>query len=80
MMMRKTMSLFGMHPGYNMVLAKSEGKQLEDLSRLVETGALRPNIDRQFLFDQVPQLFAYSYSGHVRGKAVLAVDEMANEI
>lgn len=49
------------------------GRHLEAIGRLVESGALRPVIDRQFALGDIDAAIAYSKTGRARGKIVLAV-------
>jgi NADPH:quinone reductase-like Zn-dependent oxidoreductase len=46
---------------------------LERLSELVETGKVRPVIDRTYTFGEIPAAIAYLELGHARGKVVAEV-------
>ena len=41
--------------------------------RLVERGAIKPVIDREFAFEQLPEALSYLEAGRARGKVVLKV-------
>jgi NADPH:quinone reductase-like Zn-dependent oxidoreductase len=46
---------------------------LEQLSRLIEAGKVRPHIDRRYTFAEVPAAIAYLEQGHAKGKVVASV-------
>jgi NADPH:quinone reductase-like Zn-dependent oxidoreductase len=46
---------------------------LEMLSELIETGKLRPQIDRRYPFADTPKAIAYLEQGHARAKVVVAM-------
>ena len=56
-----------------MVQAHVTAKDLELLSRLIEAGKVRPQIDRRFPFAEIPAAIAYLEQGHAKGKVVAAV-------
>jgi len=43
---------------------------LEFLSKLIEAGKVRPQIDRRYPFAEIPSAIAYLEQGHARGKVV----------
>ena len=48
-------------------------KDLEHLSELIESGKVRPQIDRRYPFAEIPAAIAYLEQGHARGKVVVSV-------
>ena len=50
---------------------RPEGGQLAEIGKLVEAGALRPIIDREFEFEDTPAALERSASGRARGKVVI---------
>jgi NADPH:quinone reductase-like Zn-dependent oxidoreductase len=56
-----------------MVQAHATTRDLELLSQLIETGRVRPQIDRRYLFAELPAAIAYLEQGHARGKVVVEV-------
>jgi len=46
---------------------------LEFLSKLIEAGKVRPQIDRRYPFAEIPSAIAYLEQGHARGKVVVGV-------
>jgi len=52
-------------------ISKERGHDLEELRKLLETGAITPVVDRKFPLDDVPQAIRYLRDGHARGKIVI---------
>jgi NADPH:quinone reductase-like Zn-dependent oxidoreductase len=55
------------------VMSSERASDLEELSRLMESGALVPPVDRAFALDQAADAVRYYLSGAVHGKAVVQV-------
>jgi NADPH:quinone reductase-like Zn-dependent oxidoreductase len=55
------------------VSAEVTTRDLELLSELIETGKVRPHIDRRYAFAEIPAAIAYLEQGHARGKVVASV-------
>jgi NADPH:quinone reductase-like Zn-dependent oxidoreductase len=53
------------------VSAHATAGDLEELTRLIEAGRVRPVIDRRYRFEEIPQAIAYLEQGHTRGKVVV---------
>ncbi|MGE5416035.1 MAG: NAD(P)-dependent alcohol dehydrogenase [Acidobacteriota bacterium] len=53
---------------------KSNQKDLMFMKELLETGKVRPVIDRQYSLQEVPDAMRYLIEGHARGKVVIKVD------
>jgi len=58
---------------YCWFFTESNGDQLREIATLVDSGAIRPVIDREFAFDQLPAALTYLEAGRARGKVVLKV-------
>jgi NADPH:quinone reductase-like Zn-dependent oxidoreductase len=56
---------------YSFLFMHADGRQLGDIASLVESGAIRPVIDKVFPFDQTTEALAYVESGRTRGKVVV---------
>jgi NADPH:quinone reductase-like Zn-dependent oxidoreductase len=56
-----------------MVSAKVVAKDLELLSQLIEASKMRPEIERRYLFAEIPAAIAYLEEGHASGKVVATV-------
>jgi len=54
-------------------IAKPNRADLDVLTELVETGKLRPVIDRRYPLSEVPDALRYFIEGRVRGKIVISV-------
>ena len=55
-----------------LVQAHVTAKDLGILSELIEAGKVRPQIDRQYPFAEIPAAIAYVEQGHARGKVVVS--------
>ena len=64
------------------VKAKVTSEDLRLLAEFIETGKLRPRIDRSSPFAEVPGAIAYVEAGHARGKVIVtgAASEVSSEI
>jgi alcohol dehydrogenase len=58
---------------YCWFFTEANGDQLRDIAALVDKGAIKPVIDREFAFEQLPDALSYLEAGHARGKVVLKV-------
>lgn len=58
---------------YTFVFNRADGAQLQQITTLVESGAILPVVDKVFSFDDTVQALAYSDSGRAKGKVVLRV-------
>jgi NADPH:quinone reductase-like Zn-dependent oxidoreductase len=52
---------------------KPSGEDLDEVTKLVEAGALRPVIDRTYPLEEVPEAITYLETGRARGKVVIEV-------
>jgi NADPH:quinone reductase-like Zn-dependent oxidoreductase len=52
-------------------ISKERSRDLEELRKLVEAGAIKPVVDRTFSLDEVPKAIGYLRDGHARGKIVI---------
>src|SRR5205809_5695342 len=57
-----------------MMMADANGKDLTILAEMMQSGKLKPVIDRTYKLDQVPEAIRYVEQGHARGKVVIAVE------
>lgn len=56
---------------YSFVFMRASGKQLREIAALVDSGAIRPVVDRVFPFDQTREALAYVETGRAKGKVVV---------
>ena len=54
-------------------IAKQRAEDLEELRKLLESGAVTPVVDRAFSLDEAPDAIRYLRDGRVRGKIVVTV-------
>lgn len=52
---------------------RANGKQLSEISSLIEVGIIRPIIDKVFPFEQINEAMTYVESGRVKGKVVVKI-------
>ncbi|MCU0486785.1 MAG: zinc-binding dehydrogenase [Anaerolineales bacterium] len=58
-----------------MYLAVPNGKDLAELKEWLETGKIKPVIERTYPLREAPQAFRYLDKEHARGKVVITVAE-----
>ena len=58
---------------YCWFFTEPNGEQLREIAGLVDQGAIKPVIDREFAFEQLPAALSYLEAGRARGKVVLRV-------
>lgn len=59
--------------GYAFLFMKASGSQLVEITKLIESGAIRPVVDRVFPFEATNEAMAYVDSGRAKGKVVIKV-------
>lgn len=52
---------------------RSEGKQLSQITKLIEAGVIKPVIDKVFPFEQINEAMSYVETGRSKGKVVVKV-------
>ncbi|RSK44144.1 NADP-dependent oxidoreductase [Hymenobacter perfusus] len=58
---------------YTFLFMRADGRQLGEITRLIEAGIIRPVVDKVFPFAQTNEALAYVESGRARGKVVVQV-------
>lgn len=58
---------------FSFLFMKPSGKQLREITRLIESGAIRPVVDRVFPFESTNEAMAYVEGGRAKGKVVIRV-------
>jgi NADPH:quinone reductase-like Zn-dependent oxidoreductase len=51
----------------------AQGQQLREIASLIESGAIRPVVDKVFPFEKTGDALAYVETGRVKGKVVIRV-------
>jgi hypothetical protein len=59
----------------SMMLAEMNNKDLTILGDLMQSGKVKPVIDRTYPFSQLPEALRYLEEGHARGKVVITVGD-----
>lgn len=57
--------------GYSFLFMKASGSQLRQITALIESGAIRPVVDKVFPFGSTNDALAYVESGRAKGKVVI---------
>jgi NADPH:quinone reductase-like Zn-dependent oxidoreductase len=58
---------------FSFLFMKADGEQLGQITKLVETGVIRPVMDKVFPFEQANEAMSYVESGRAKGKVVIKV-------
>ena len=59
---------------YSFLFMKASGRQLREITRLIDSGAIRPVVDRVFPFEATNEAIAYVEKGRARGKVVVKIE------
>ncbi|QKC86225.1 NADP-dependent oxidoreductase [Mesorhizobium sp. NZP2077] len=59
--------------GYQFLFMSAQGEQLGEITSLIESGIIRPVIDRTFPFEKTNEALAYVEAGRAKGKVVIKV-------
>ena len=68
---RKKAAKLGVH--YSFLFMRADGMQLEEITKLIELGAINPVIEKVFAFEQTNEALSYVESGRAKGKVVIKV-------
>lgn len=58
---------------YTFMFVKESGEQLSEITKLIESGEIKPIIDRVFPFDDAEEAMNYSETGRAKGKIILKI-------
>jgi NADPH:quinone reductase-like Zn-dependent oxidoreductase len=58
---------------YSLLFVRASGDQLREISSLVDSGAIRPVVDKIFPFASTNEAMAYVDKGRSKGKAVVSM-------
>ena len=61
------------HVSYSFLFMRASGDQLSEISSLIDSGAIRPVVDRVFPFESTNEAMGYLEKGRVKGKVVVKV-------
>lgn len=62
-----------LHVGFDFVFMRANGKQLKEITALIEAGIIHPMIHKIFAFNEINEAMAYMEQGHVQGKIVIKI-------
>ena len=58
---------------YSFLFMRANGDQLKEITSLVDSGVLRPVMDRVFPFESTKEALAHVESGRAKGKVVIKI-------
>ena len=58
---------------FSFLFMKANGNQLREITPLIDSGVIRPIVDRVFPFDATPESMAYVETGRAKGKVVVQI-------
>ena len=58
---------------YSFLFMRASADQLREIGRLIDSGIIRPVVDRVFPFESTNEALAYLEKGHAKGKVVIKV-------
>ncbi|CAI9404531.1 Narbonolide/10-deoxymethynolide synthase PikA2, modules 3 and 4 [Pleomorphomonas sp. T1.2MG-36] len=58
---------------YSFLFMRADGRQLAEIARLIDAGAIRPVVDKVFPFAQTAEALAYVETGRTKGKVVVTL-------
>ena len=61
------------HVSYSFLFMRPSGDQLREIGSLIDSGAIRPVVDRVFPFESTKEALAYVEKGRAKGKVVVKV-------
>jgi NADPH:quinone reductase-like Zn-dependent oxidoreductase len=61
------------HVSYSFLFMRANGEQLSKIASLVESGIIRPVVDRVFPFEAAQEALTYIETGRSKGKVVVRV-------
>jgi NADPH:quinone reductase-like Zn-dependent oxidoreductase len=60
---------------FSFLFMRAQGQQLSKITSLIESGMIRPVVDKVFPFERTAEALAYVEAGRARGKVVIAVKQ-----
>ena len=68
---RKKAKVLGVR--YSFLFMRAQGQQLSEITALIESGVIRPVVDKVFPFERTGDALAYVETGRAKGKVVITV-------
>ena len=63
----------GLGVSFSFLFMRAQGEQLSQITKLIESGAIKPVIDKVFPFEQTNEAMAYVETGRAKGKVVIKI-------
>ncbi|MBI1343251.1 MAG: zinc-binding dehydrogenase [Terrimonas sp.] len=61
------------HVNFTFLFMRAQGEQLSQITKLIESGVIKPVMDKVFPFEQTNKAMAYVETGRTKGKVVIKV-------
>ena len=61
---------------YAFLFMRAQGQQLSEISSLMESGVIRPVVDKVFPFEKTTDALSYVETGRAKGKVVITVADL----
>ncbi|TKC57168.1 NADP-dependent oxidoreductase [Pedobacter hiemivivus] len=58
---------------YSFLFMRADGKQLQEISKLIKQNVIRPVVDKVFPFDRINEALGYVETGRAKGKVVVKI-------
>ena len=58
---------------YSFLFMRAEGRQLSEIASLIESGVIRPVVDKVFPFEKTGDALTYVEAGRSKGKVVIRI-------
>ena len=58
---------------YSFLFMRASGAQLDEITKLIDSGGVRPIVDKTYPFDDAPQALAHVEGGRTKGKVVITM-------
>lgn len=58
---------------FSFLFMKASGSQLQEITKIIESGAIKPVIDKVYSFEQIQSALEYVESGRAKGKVVVKI-------
>lgn len=60
---------------YEFLFMRANGRQLEEITKLIESGIIKTHLDKIYPFEQTNEALEYIQKGHAKGKVVVKIKE-----
>ena len=58
---------------YSFLFMRAQGEQLSQITKLIESGIIKPVMDKVFPFEQTNEAMSYVETGRAKGKVVVKI-------